>query len=106
VPAGLLVMAVVEKEGLPLTTAEVSPLKKPENLAVKVGLSAPIYRVALLAVIVSGAVEEAREKIYQDLLNKGDIEGAKAMRKYQDVVHPLKNDSQQPPSTPEPPPAP
>jgi len=44
--------------------------------------------------------EQAREKIYQDLLEKGDLKGAKALRVYQDIVHPLKADDHSPPSTP------
>jgi hypothetical protein len=46
--------------------------------------------------------EQAREKIYQDLINKGDIDGAKKVRDFQNKVHPLKKDNQQPPSTPKP----
>jgi hypothetical protein len=51
--------------------------------------------------------EQAREKIYQDLINKGDIEGAKMMHAYQDKVHPLKKSSDQtPPPAPLAPPLP
>jgi hypothetical protein len=45
--------------------------------------------------------EEAREKIYQDLLQKGDSKKAKMLREFQDRVHPLKTDSQEPPKSPE-----
>jgi hypothetical protein len=49
--------------------------------------------------------EQARQKIYQDLLNSGDAEGAKRLRQFQDIVHPLKTDNQSPlsttPTTPE-----
>jgi hypothetical protein len=46
--------------------------------------------------------EQAREKIYQDLLEKGDLKGAKMIREFQDKVHPLKtNDQITPPSTPQ-----
>jgi hypothetical protein len=48
-------------------------------------------------------VEQGREKVYQDLLDKGDIEGAKSMRKYQDIIHPLKNNNQPPATTLNPP---
>jgi len=41
--------------------------------------------------------EQAREKIYQDLLDSGDLKGAQMMRQYQDMVHPLKADDQGPP---------
>ncbi len=43
---------------------------------------------------------QARDKIYNDLLDKGDVEGAKMMRGYQDKVHPLKADDQKPPLSP------
>ena len=49
---------------------------------------------------------QAREKLYQDLLDKGDLEGAKAMRAYQDIVHSLKDGDQDPPSSPSRPPSP
>jgi hypothetical protein len=38
--------------------------------------------------------EQAREKMYQDLLTKGDGKGAKMVREFQDRVHPLKNNDQ------------
>jgi len=44
-------------------------------------------------------VEQARVRIYQDLLEKGDLKGAKATRQYQDIIHPMKDDSQIPPPT-------
>jgi hypothetical protein len=44
--------------------------------------------------------EQAREKIYQDLLKKGDLKTAKVMREFQDKVHPMKNDGQaEPPAS-------
>jgi hypothetical protein len=43
--------------------------------------------------------EEAREKIYQNLLAKGNIKAARLMRKLQDKIHPLK-DSLHPPLPP------
>jgi hypothetical protein len=42
---------------------------------------------------------QAREKIYRDLLEKGDVDGAKKMRIYQDTVHPLKAEDQNPTSS-------
>jgi len=44
--------------------------------------------------------EQAREKMYQDLQNKGDLAGAKALRSYQNIVHPLKTPHQSPPPSP------
>lgn len=38
------------------------------------------------------SIEQAREKIYKDLVDKGDLEGAKIMREFQDRIHPLKID--------------
>jgi len=52
--------------------------------------------------LMSGGITmaQAREKIYQDLIDRGDVEGAKMVREYQDRVHPLKADG----SPPQPPP--
>jgi hypothetical protein len=51
--------------------------------------------------------EQAREKIYQDLLKRGDLKRAKLFREFQDKVHPLKAGGQSPPAiSPQPPPAP
>jgi AraC-like DNA-binding protein len=49
--------------------------------------------------------EEAREKMYRDLLEKGDIKGAKMLREFQDRVHPVNPDSKVPPKPPEQPPS-
>jgi hypothetical protein len=48
--------------------------------------------------------EQAREKMYQDLLDKGDLKVAKAMREFQDKVHSLKTNGQENPtaSSPQP----
>ena len=60
------------------------------------------FRIAEL--IAEGLTkDQAREKIYQDLLDKGDIEGAKMMREYQDRIHPLKNNNPPPTTTLTPP---
>ena len=40
--------------------------------------------------------EQAREEMYQDLIQKGDAEGASKLRKYQDYVHPLKGEGPHP----------
>jgi hypothetical protein len=45
--------------------------------------------------------EEAREKMYQDLLEKGNAKGAKMLREFQDRVHRVKPDSKVPPKLPE-----
>lgn len=66
-----------------------------------------MYWIRISLIIAEGkTIEQAREKIYQDLLDNGDIESAKRMRQYQDIVHPLKTDDKQPPSPPQPPPSP
>jgi hypothetical protein len=56
-----------------------------------------------LAMAEGITMEQTREKIYQDLLNKGDKEKATLIHQYQDKVHPLKTDNQPPPSTTNPP---
>jgi hypothetical protein len=55
-----------------------------------------------IAALVAGGItmEQAREKIYQELVDKGDLKGAKMIRKFQDYVHPLKTDG----NPPQPPP--
>jgi hypothetical protein len=50
--------------------------------------------------------EQAREKIYQDLVEKSDLKVVNLFREFQDKVHPLKAGDQSPPSVnPQPPPA-
>jgi 16S rRNA G966 N2-methylase RsmD len=53
----------------------------------------------------TGLTEEAREKLYRDLLEKDDIKGAKMLCEFQDRVHPVKPDSKVPPKLPEQPPS-
>ena len=45
-------------------------------------------------------MEEDREIMYKDLVDKGDLEGAKVLRAYQDAVHPMKSAVQVPPKSP------
>jgi hypothetical protein len=55
------------------------------------------YWLRIAELMVEGkTVEQGKEKIYQDLLDNGDIAGAKSMRKYQDIIHPLKNNNANP----------
>jgi hypothetical protein len=49
--------------------------------------------------------EQVREKIYNDLLAKGDIKSAKLLHEFQDNIHPVKSDSKVPPTPPEQPPS-
>jgi hypothetical protein len=66
-----------------------------------------IYWFRISELIAGGiTMEQAREKVYQDLIEKGDLEGAKALRAYQNVVHPVKADDQLPPPLPSQPPSP
>jgi len=52
-----------------------------------------LYWIRLGELMTEGLTkEQAREKIYHDLVNKGDIEGAKQMRGFQNTVHPLEPD--------------
>ena len=62
------------------------------------------YWFGIASLVAQGYTpEQAREKIYQDLLEKGDLEGAKRIRRFQDKVHPLKKDDpEMPPSSPQP----
>ncbi len=63
-----------------------------------------LYWLNIATLMAEGlTAEQAREKIYQDLVDKGDLEGAKKMREYQNIVHPLKTGDHLPP--PKPPPA-
>jgi hypothetical protein len=65
------------------------------------------YWLRMAGLMAEGfTLEQAREKVYQDLLERGDLEGAKMMRAYQDVVHPLKAGDQAPPPLPLQPPSP
>jgi hypothetical protein len=54
-----------------------------------------------IGVLIAGGLtpEQAREKVYQNLIERGDLEGAKALRAYQDVVHPVKAGNQSIPPT-------
>jgi hypothetical protein len=82
-----------------LTTEEISIVLKWEQQSLKKTKEVRYFK-SIAALMVNRLTEEqAREKIYQDLLDKGDLEGAKAMRAYQDIVHPLKHGDQSPPST-------
>lgn len=64
------------------------------------------YWLRMVELMAEGfTLEQAREKVFQDLLKKGDLKGAKMMREYQDVVHPLKSGDQFPPPSPPQPPA-
>jgi len=65
-----------------------------------------VYWLRMAELIAEGfTLDEAREKVYQDLLKRGDLKGAKMMREYQDVVHPLKSGDRLPPPSPPQPPA-
>lgn len=98
----------IEKEGRPkrykLTTDE-------EKAAIKFGMEVKMeqgirsfeaqYWIRTGELMAEGLTsEQAREKIYQDLLDNRDLEGARMMRKYQDVIHPLKTKGQKPPPSP------
>jgi hypothetical protein len=51
------------------------------------------YWIRIGCLTVQGlTIEQAREKMYQDLVKKGDLKIAEAMRQFQDQVHPLKTD--------------
>ncbi len=48
-------------------------------------------------------VEQAREKMFKDMLNSGHTKEAQALRTYQNIIHPLKTDKKQQGSNPKPP---
>lgn len=83
------------------------------NALMKMGIKAEMKKVEKdywfrIGVLVATGLtkEEAREKIYQDLLEKGDIKRAKLLREFQDLVHPVKpnlRNRQQRPNNPLPP---
>ena len=65
-----------------------------------------IYWFGVFRLMSEGlTLEQAREKAYQNLIDKGDLEGAKKLRAYQDIIHPVKTSDQSPlPEPPQPPP--
>lgn len=66
-----------------------------------------LYWVRIGTLIAAGLTQDqAREKIYQDLLDKGNLKVAKMMREFQDKVHPVQPDDQMSPSSPSQPPSP
>ncbi|MFC1953066.1 hypothetical protein ACFLWR_02925 [Chloroflexota bacterium] len=59
------------------------------------------YWLRIAELMVGGLTrEQARDKVYQDLMDKADLEGAKMMRQYQDKIHPMKSEDQNPPAKP------
>jgi hypothetical protein len=60
------------------------------------------YWLRIVALMAEGlTMEQAREKMYQDLLKKGEIKSAKMLREFQDRVHSVKPDSQIPSKPPD-----
>jgi hypothetical protein len=63
------------------------------------------YWLRIAALMAGGiTMEQARERIHQDLIDKGDVAGAKMVREYQDVIAPLKAHGQPSPPPPGQPP--
>jgi hypothetical protein len=61
-----------------------------------------VFWVRIARLMMDGSTkEEAREKLYQELLGKCDLEVAKLFREFQDKVHPVKSDSEVPPKPPD-----
>ena len=64
-----------------------------------------VYWLRIGALMTGGiTMEHAREKIYQDLIDKGDLAGAKMLREFQNLIDPLKADGQPSPPSDQPPP--
>ena len=60
-----------------------------------------LYWIKIAGLMADGLTkEEAREKFYQDLLQKGDLEVSKIFREFQDKIHPLKINDETPPAPP------
>ncbi|MFC2072882.1 hypothetical protein ACFLUU_09370 [Chloroflexota bacterium] len=104
----------IEKEGRPKRDKLTEDEKK---VAIKFGMESKRehgirnveaqYWIRIGELMAEGLTsEQAREKMYQDLQDNGDLKGAKAMRAYQDIVHPLKDGDQDPPTSPLLPPSP
>jgi CRISPR/Cas system CSM-associated protein Csm2 small subunit len=77
------------------------------NAIIRLGIEAETKNIEILYWLRIGSLmaerlttEQAREKIYQDCLEKGDLKRAKMVRAFQDKVHPLKTNDQIPPLTP------
>jgi hypothetical protein len=63
-----------------------------------------LFRIGIL--MAGGLIEEeARDQIYQEELNKGDLKRIKMLRELQDRVHPLKNHTNTLPIQPDQPPS-
>lgn len=66
-----------------------------------------LYWIRITELMVKGLTREgAREKIYQDLIDNGNLQGAKIMREFQNKYDPLKTNDQTPPPLPTQPPSP
>ena len=79
------------------------------NAIIRLGIEAETKNIEILYWLRLGSLmaeglttEQARGKIYQDCLEKGDLKRAKIVRAFQDKVHPSKTNDQIPPQTPSP----
>jgi hypothetical protein len=86
--------------------------EKERNALMKMGIKAEMKKVEKdywfhIGVLVATGLtkEEAREKMCQDLLEKGDIKSAKLLREFQDLVHLVKPNSEEPLKLPDQPPS-
>jgi hypothetical protein len=78
------------------------------NVIIKWGIESEMKKAEVLYWLRIGALkteglttEQAREKMYRDLIEKGNQKGAKALRAFQDKVHLLKKNDQAPPPLPD-----
>jgi FixJ family two-component response regulator len=72
--------------------------EKERNVLIRLGIEREMksteimYWLRIGALMVDGlTADQAREKMYQDLLQKGDEKMARMVREFQDKVHPLEN---------------
>ena len=82
------------------------------NSIIKLGIESEMKKAEKLywfrvGVLMAGGLtkEQAREKIYQDVVGKGDLKMAKTFRDFQNKVDPLKAGDELPPTSPHQPPS-
>jgi len=80
-----------------LTEDEIDQLLKSEQESFIKRMEVSYWKNIATLMMEGISREQAREKMYRDLLDNGNVEGAKALRAYQDITDPLKPRRQEPP---------
>ena len=54
----------------------------------------------IMGELVAGGMtlDQARDKMYQDLIGAGEVKAADELRRYQDIIHPVMKQRQSPPA--------